>query len=152
MKGKTEIILTNVETGKVRVYEDENLITDALDKLININVAMNYALNSYVLPFATNALGGIMLFDGQLEEDKGNIHFPADAHLVGYAGQNVNTTDKYRGSYNAIESGKTMTGFVSAISRALGGKSVDLLGNPSTVLLTCIVIIAWQFIPFYKEK
>lgn len=42
-----------------------------------------------------------------------------------------------------------MTGFVTAISKAFGGKSVDLLGNPSTVLLTCIVIIAWQFTPFY---
>lgn len=113
MKGKTEIILTNVKTGAVRVYEDENLITNALDKLININVAMNYALNSYVLPFATNALGGILLFDGQLTEDPDNIHFPTEAHLVGYAGQDVNTTDKYRGSYNAIESGKTQTGFVS---------------------------------------
>jgi len=113
MKGKTTIILRNVETGKTRVYEDENLITNALDKLININVAMNYALNSYVLPFATNALGGIMLFDGQLEEDADNIHFPAAAHLVGYAGQDVNTVDKYRGSYNAIESGKTLTGYIS---------------------------------------
>ena len=113
MKGKTTIILKNVETGEERVYEDENLITNALDKLININVAMNLALNSYILPFATNALGGIMLFDAPLTEDPDNIHFPTEAHLVGYAGQNTNTTDKYRGSYNAIESGRTMTGFVS---------------------------------------
>lgn len=41
------------------------------------------------------------------------------------------------------------TGFVSAISKFFGGGRVDLLGNPKTVLLTCILIIAWQFIPFY---
>ena len=41
------------------------------------------------------------------------------------------------------------TGFVTAISKLFGGGRVDLLGNPSTVLLTCIFIIAWQFIPFY---
>ncbi len=41
------------------------------------------------------------------------------------------------------------TGFVTAISKMFGGGKVDLLGNPSTVLLTVIVIIAWQFIPFY---
>lgn len=41
------------------------------------------------------------------------------------------------------------TGFVTAISKLFGGGKVDLLGNPNTVLLTCIVIIAWQFIPFY---
>lgn len=113
MKGKTSIILRNVETGQVRVYENENLITDALDKIININVAMNYALNSYVLPIANKALGGIMLFDGPLTEEAGNVHFPTEAHLVGYASQDTNTTDKYRGSYNAVESGKTMTGFIS---------------------------------------
>lgn len=41
------------------------------------------------------------------------------------------------------------TGFVTAISKALGGGKVDLLGNPSYVLLTVIFIIAWQFTPFY---
>ncbi|HUM83479.1 MAG TPA: sugar ABC transporter permease [Lachnospiraceae bacterium] len=41
------------------------------------------------------------------------------------------------------------TGFVTAISKAFGGGKVDLLGNPGTVLLTCIFIIAWQFTPFY---
>ncbi len=113
MKGKTEIILTNVETGEVEVHEDENLITNALDKIINIELAMNYAPNSHLLPIATNLLGGIMLFDSELQESKDNIHFPSNSHLVGYANQDVNTTDKYRGSYNAIESGKTGTGFVS---------------------------------------
>lgn len=41
------------------------------------------------------------------------------------------------------------TGFVTSLSRLFGGGKVDLLGTPSTVLVTCIVIIAWQFIPFY---
>ena len=41
------------------------------------------------------------------------------------------------------------TGFVTAISKAFGGAKVDLLGNPSTVLITVIFIIAWQFTPFY---
>lgn len=113
MKGKTKIILTNVETGEQEIHEDTNLITDALDKIINIEMAMNQAPNTHLLPIATKALGGLMLFDGPLTEDPANIHFPVEAHLVGYANQAVNTTDKYRGSYNAIESGKTETGFVS---------------------------------------
>ena len=41
------------------------------------------------------------------------------------------------------------TGFVTAISNFFGGGTVDLLGNTGTVLITCIFIIAWQFIPFY---
>ena len=113
MKGKTTIILTNVETGEQEIHEDENLITNALDKLININVAMGFNLNDYVLPFANKALGGIMLFDGNLTEDPDNIHFPTEAHLVAYASQDANTEDTHRGSYNVTESGKTATGFVS---------------------------------------
>lgn len=113
LKGKTKIILTNVETGEQEVHEDENLVTNALDKIINIEMAMNHVPNTRILPLATNALGGIMLFDGELTEDPDNIHFPVEAHLVGYANQAVNTTDVYRGSYNSIESGKTADGYVS---------------------------------------
>lgn len=113
MKGKTKIILTNVKTGEQEIHEDENLVTTALDKIINIEMAMNHAPNAQILPIATNALGGIMLFDGELTEDVDNIHFPAEAHLVGYANQGTNTSDRYRGSYNATESGKTDEGYVS---------------------------------------
>ena len=110
LKGKTKIILTNVETGEQEIHEDENLVTNALDKIINIEMAMNHAPNTRILPLATNALGGIMLFDGDLTEDPDNIHFPTEAHLVGYGNQAVNTSDMFRGSYNSVESGKTMSG------------------------------------------
>ena len=113
MKGHTTIILTNVETGEQEIHEDDNLVTDALDKIINIAMGMNRAPNSDILPIATNALGGLMLFDGAIEESEDNIHFPADVHLVAYAAQDTNTSDKNRGSYNALESGKTDTGYVS---------------------------------------
>jgi len=112
MKGHTKIILTNVETGEQVVHEDDNLITKAIDKIINIELAMNYAPNTHLLPIAEKALGGIMLFDGELTESEDNIHFPSEAHLVGYADRTVNTTDKYRGSYNNTESGKTANGYV----------------------------------------
>jgi len=113
MKGHTKIILTNVETGEQVVHEDDNLITKAIDKIININMAMNLAPNDRLLPMATNALGGIMLFDGELTESEDNIHFPTEAHLVGYASTNTNTSDKFRGSWNSVESGKTESGYVS---------------------------------------
>ena len=114
MKGHTKIILTNVETGEQEIHEDDNLITNALDKFFNIHTAMNLAPNDQnMLPIATQALGGIMLFDGQLTEDPDNIHFPTDVHLVGYASVDVNTDDKFRGSWNSVESGKTMTGYTA---------------------------------------
>lgn len=113
LKGHTKIVLTNVETGEQEVHEDDNLVTKALDKIININMSMNRYPNDYLLPIATKALGGIMLFDGELTESADNIHFPTEAHLVGYANTEVDTKDTHRGSYNATESGKIENGFVS---------------------------------------
>lgn len=141
MKGKTKIILTNVETGEKEIHEHENLVTSAIDKLINITLAMNYAPNTKLLPFATNALGGLMLFDGELYEDKDNIHFPTEAHLVGYADQAVNTDDKFRGSYNEIESGKTQSGFVSVWDFGTGqaNGSIHALARTHAVAGACPV-------------
>lgn len=113
MKGNTKIILTNVETGEVETHENNNMVTAAIDKIINQEMAMNHAPNSNILPIATKALGGIMLFSGRLTENEDNIHFPVEAHLVGYGDQAVNTDDKFRGSYNNVESGPTADGYVS---------------------------------------
>lgn len=43
----------------------------------------------------------------------------------------------------------TNGGIVSSISHLFGGGNIDLLGNPKTALLTVIVVVAWQFTPFY---
>ena len=43
----------------------------------------------------------------------------------------------------------TNGGLVSTISGWFGGGNVDLLGNPKTALLTVIMVICWQFTPFY---
>ena len=43
----------------------------------------------------------------------------------------------------------TNGGIVSTISGWFGGGNIDLLGNPKLALITVILIIAWQFTPFY---
>ncbi len=43
----------------------------------------------------------------------------------------------------------TNGGMISTISNFLGGKNIDLLGNPQKALYTVIGVIAWQFTPFY---
>lgn len=111
-KGHTRIELRNVETGETEVYEDDNLVTQAIDRIINMEMSINAAPNDYCLPVRAKALGGIMLFDDELEEDVENIHFPVDAHLVGYASTDVNTSDSHRGSYNSVESYSTENGRV----------------------------------------
>ncbi|GLC83191.1 putative ABC transporter permease protein YurN [Lacrimispora brassicae] len=40
-------------------------------------------------------------------------------------------------------------GMISWVSHLLGGGNIDLLGNRKTALMTVILVIAWQFIPFY---
>ena len=114
IKGHTKIELFDAQTGKRdKVYEKDNLVTNAVEYLIAWQTMMGRAMNESVFPIATNALGGIMLFDSTLEESVENIHFPSDAKLVGYADRGVNTSDTMRGSLNALESHATDTGYVS---------------------------------------
>lgn len=40
-------------------------------------------------------------------------------------------------------------GIISWLSHLFGGGNIDLLGNPKTALMTVIMVIAWQFVPFY---
>lgn len=113
IKGHTRIELRNVETGDVEVHEDDNIITNALNKIININVSQNKAPNDNILPIAEKALGAVMLFDNTLTESVDNIHWPTEAHIIACAGRSTNTSDPMNGSYNTLESGKTESGYVS---------------------------------------
>ena len=40
-------------------------------------------------------------------------------------------------------------GIVSAVSNWFGGGNIDLLGNQATALYAVIIVICWQFVPFY---
>lgn len=117
IKGKAKIELFDAKTGKLeKSVEEHNLVTNALRYLINIAAICNAAPDDYVFPIATKALGGIMLFDGNLTEDKNNVHFPPvdkGVHLVGYASNDTNTSDINRGSFNSAESGPTDNGYKS---------------------------------------
>ncbi|MGN0363705.1 MAG: hypothetical protein ACI4ET_12780, partial [Bilifractor sp.] len=115
IKGKTKIVLTDVNTGKQEVHEDTNMVTNAVKYLMNMEMGNNANPEEYVMPVSTNALGGLLLFDGTLKEDADNVHFPSSdqAHLVGYAGQETNTYDKMAGSINSAESGRSDTGYTN---------------------------------------
>ena len=138
MKGKTIIELTNVNTGEVTTYEDENLITYGANKYINTGY-INY--NSYrthmdMLPVSKKALGGILLFDNTLEEDPNNYNLPdpSVAKLVGHAGREVSTNpvDNTRGSFVNDESGPTENGYKSVWSFDTSQGN----GNISSICLT----------------
>lgn len=121
MKGTTVIELTDVNTGEVETYKDENMITNAVSQLFSNNIeGMLYGIqgsntvnwNDYHLPICPNAIGGILLFSDTLEEEVNNIYAPSVNPCVGYASNNVNSTaNVMRGSLNLTESGKIERGY-----------------------------------------
>ena len=137
MKGHAKIELFNAESGELeRVYEEDNLVTNAVKYLLAFMNKINRQPSNEVTPIATNALGGIMLFDETLEEDPDNVEFPSDAHLVGYSDRSLNTGNPMRGSFNSLESGSRDDGYTAVwdfgTSQANGTiKSVALTSNYS---------------------
>jgi len=113
LKGHTKIELTDVNTGEKTVVEEDNLVTNAVQYLLAFMNKINRNPSNEIFPIATNALGGLMLFNRTLAEDANNMAFPGDAVLVGYADRNSNSDDTMRGSLNSIESYATDTGYVS---------------------------------------
>lgn len=143
IKGRTKIELFDARSGRrEKVFEDENLVTNAIRYAMNIESAGNQRLDDWIFPIATKALGGILMFDGVLEEDAENIYLPHDVHIVGYGNTAANTDNIRRGSYNAAESGPTDDGYISVwdfgtsqangVIRSVARTSVNAGGNPLT--------------------
>ena len=78
LKGHLQIELKDEKTKKVQVYEQDNMVTNAVASLLGIasNVSPYNNMMQSLIPIAKRALGGLFLFDGNLEEDPDNIHFP----------------------------------------------------------------------------
>ncbi|MBP3884379.1 MAG: hypothetical protein J6D54_05515 [Olsenella sp.] len=113
MKGHAEIILTDVETGEVSTYHEDNIVTNAVQDLIRLNPAgLNFSGIPWGLPICPNAIGGVLLFGEEIEEDAAKYYAPTDAIPVGYASNGADTSsDPKRGSYNANESYRTDNGY-----------------------------------------
>lgn len=114
LKGKSVIELTDVRTGEKEIYEDENLVTEAIADVLNTNLQGTMYDNpqldgqsgdAWLLPIYSRLTGGILLYQDTIEEDPSVIYAPLDNPLVGYASNDVNTTeDVQRGSRNLTES------------------------------------------------
>lgn len=107
LKGKTVIELTDVKTGQVERYEDENIVTNALQEYMEALCLMFSADNcDQYLPIYKNALGGIRLYETALEESVTNVLMPSvgQSKTVGYASYTVKTNaDARRGNLNQQE-------------------------------------------------
>jgi hypothetical protein len=67
---------------------------------------------AWLLPIYSRLTGGVLLYQNEIEEDPTLIYAPLDNPLVGYASNDVNTTeDVQRGSRNLTESKAVDGGF-----------------------------------------
>lgn len=85
LKGKTVIELTDVNTGQKEIYEETNMVTEAIADVLNTNIrGMLYDNTSFngsngeawMLPIKKNIMGGILLYQNELEEREDNIYAP----------------------------------------------------------------------------
>ena len=121
LKGKTTIELTAVNSGKVEVIEDTNMITNALQEFLRTygmwgsNVLLDEELRKSEL--WVNLLGGLLLFDRELEENADNTFMPAGVKMVGNASKDVVNTGAVTelGNYNVTESGVQADGSIKFV-------------------------------------
>lgn len=131
IKGTSKIQIFNAKTGELEHEQtNTNLVTRAVQDLINDNdplglgkltnvytsssatyYAKSFRKLSYLTPLDKVAFGGILLWDNTIDEDP-NITMPPDGvHNVGHAGDTYSGANKYRGTYNANESGAIENGY-----------------------------------------
>jgi hypothetical protein len=84
-------------------------VTYALDKVFPVFTSTGVR-NTNFFPIATNALGGIMLFNDPLTESVSNVRFPHNK-IIGMAGQTQNSDNAFLGSFNSLESMPITDGF-----------------------------------------
>ena len=121
LKGKTTFELTDVNTGKVEVIEDSNMITNGLQDFLatygyfGCDVLSDDKMGASSL--WVNALGGLFLFDSRLEENVKNTFMPAGVKMIGNGSKDVANSGAVTelGSYNTSESGLQSDGSVKFV-------------------------------------
>ena len=121
IKGKTTFELTDVNTGKVEVIEDTNMITNGLQYFLatygylGADVLSDTKIGASSL--WVNALGGLFLFDTALDEDVNNTFMPAGVKMIGNGSKDVANSGVVTelGSYNTTESGLQSDGSIKLV-------------------------------------
>ena len=111
IKGRTIFELTDVNTGEVERYEDCNMVTNALQYYLETygmftnNILANDDIRGKRL--WKNLVGGLFLFDKNIEENVENIFMPAGVSMIGNGSIDISNSGDVTelGSYNATESG-----------------------------------------------
>ena len=121
IKGKTTFELTDINTGKVEVIEDSNMITNGLQEFLRTygyfgcDILSDETIRKSSL--WVNLLGGLFLFDTALDEDVNNIFMPAGVKMIGNGSKDVSNSGAVTelGSYNTTESGLQSDGSIKLV-------------------------------------
>lgn len=106
IKGKSVIELYNPNTRIKQRYEDENIVTNVFKYLFGQNyfAQANTTFMNKFLPLYKNGIGGIILFDSQIEENPDIVVAPSTVGCTGYASNSAYSgSDLSRGGMNANE-------------------------------------------------
>ena len=103
--GHVCVDLHNTKSGFTERIQGDNLVTNAVQGILQMTALAPTSITlSNFLPVATNLLGGLMIFDGRLEQSVTNTMFPGDVHYVGGGGDTTPIQSKMIGSYNKKQS------------------------------------------------
>ena len=106
IKGKSVIELYNPNTRIKQRYEDENIVTNVFKHLFGQNyfAQANTTFMDKFLPLYKNGIGGIILFDSQIEENPDIVIAPNTVGCTGYASTSAYSgSDLSRGGMNVNE-------------------------------------------------
>lgn len=116
LHGHTKIELKNEKTGELQVVEKDNMITKALNQISTLQpYFFNYEqYKNKIFPIYSKALGGLLLFSENLEEnvDKFILPNPQQNTIIGYSNlsQTV-SSDTKKGVFNTTESQQLENGY-----------------------------------------
>lgn len=110
IKGHSTIELTNVKTGEVERYEDDNMVTNAIQLYLNdlgeFNISPIHmdAVRQSLIP---TLFGGVLAFDTAITENANNIICPSGVKMIANGAYEVVSNDSVTemGSFNSSESG-----------------------------------------------
>lgn len=112
IKGHSTIELTNVKTGEVERYEDDNMVTNALDLycadlgMLGVSPLLYNEVRNDLI---NTLMGGLLLMGSQITENANTVTCPGGNKMIGNGSYNVTADGQdgvtELGSWNATESG-----------------------------------------------
>lgn len=141
VKGHTTIILRNVKTGKVEVYEDDNMQTNAMLQYFANCGFLNYPnLNQNQL--VDNLLSGIMAFDGTITESADNTKVPAGLTMIANGAVGVQNADEVVDELGSCSNRPEETGWQDEETYLMTFDFTTAQGNG---LISCICITGGNY-------